>query len=73
MKRPAWQPSFSSTANPRRTAFKNAPMRRRAVKYADARFDRESREWAICRAAFIGGYTHSQRLRCIAVRVRLSK
>ncbi len=63
----------SATARHERTAFKNAPIRARAVAYADRRFTRDDPSWLTCREAFLAGYIHANRLKYADLRVRLMR
>lgn len=62
----------SWTASPLRT-FKRAPVRLRAAKYADARYDRKSCEfeWRIAFDAFLSGWLGANRVRYPQLRVRI--
>ena len=65
--------TFSKTSSPGRTSFKNAPMRRRAFKYADDRFARGDLHWKVCLSSFMGGYLYANRLRNAELRVLITQ
>lgn len=60
-------------SKPGRAFRDSAPARQRAARYADKRYARDTLDWEICFGSFLGGYLYSQKLKSIAVRVRLAR